>query len=157
MKWYAYRVFHNKRKIIASHAEKAGNRVFIPEVIPSLLFIRSSREYMLRLRRENYINVGIYFKPGTSEPAVIPDKDMEMFIFIVSTGCRTLETIDEKLVKGDKVKVIEGLFKGAEGYITRVHGTKRFVVMLEGIAAVSTTYIPKAHLQRITPVEDGQD
>ena len=155
MKWYAYRVFHNKRRFIASIAEKAGNRVFIPEVIPSLLFVRSSQEYMLALRRENHVNLGIYFRPGTAEPAVIPDRDMEMFIFVVSTGCRTLETVDEKLIKGDKVRVVDGLFKGAEGYITRVHGTKRFVVMLDGIAAISTTYIPKAHLSKINPETDG--
>ena len=155
MKWYAYRVFHNKRKFIVSVAEKAGCKVFVQDVIPSLLFIRSSCEFMLGLRKENQDHLGVYFRPGTCEPAVILDKDMEMFMFVVSTGCRTLETVDEKLVKGDKVQVTEGLFKGTEGYITRIHGTKRFVVLLEGIAAVSTTYIPRAHLRRISPQDNG--
>ena len=58
--------------------------------------------------------------------------------------------IPTELVKGDRVRVTEGVFKGAEGYITRVHGTKRFVVVIEGIAAVATSYIPGKFLEKLT-------
>ena len=157
MKWYAYRTFHNRQKSVIEIAEKAGCQVFVQTLVPSLLFIKSTDEFMQKLRRSHYDNVAVYYKPGTNEPAVIPEKEMNMFIFIVSTGCETLEAIDEKLIKGDKVRVTEGAFKGSEGYVVRVHGTKRFVVILEGIVAMSTTYIPRTHLEKVISQDNGQD
>ena len=74
-----------------------------------------------------------------------------------NTNKYVLEAIDEKLIKGDKVRVTEGVFKGSEGYIVRVHGTKRFVVLLEGIVAMSTTYIPRTHLEKVISQDNGQE
>ena len=157
MKWYAYRTFHNRHKSVIEIAEKAGCQVFVQKLVPSLLFIKSTDEFMQKLRRSHYDSVAVYYRPGTNEPAEIPEKEMNMFIFIVSTGCKTLEAIDERLIKGDKVRVTEGVFKGSEGYIVRVHGTKRFVVILEGIVAMSTTYIPRTHLEKVISQDNGQD
>ena len=157
MRWYAYRTFHNRQRSVAEIAEKAGCKVFVQKLVPSLLFIKSTEEFMQKLRRNHYDSVAVYYKPGTNEPAVIPDNEMNTFIFIVSTGCETLEAIDEKLIKGDKVRVTEGVFKGSEGYIVRVHGTKRFVVLLEGIVAMSTTYIPRTHLEKVISQDNGQE
>ena len=157
MKWYAYRTFHNRQKSVIEIAEKAGCQVFVQKLVPSLLFIKSTDEFMQKLRRSHYDSVAVYYRPGTNEPAEIPEKEMNMFIFIVSTGCETLEAIDEKLIKGDKVRVTEGAFKGSEGYVVRVHGTKRFVVILEGIVAMSTTYIPRTHLEKVISQDNGQD
>ncbi len=42
-----------------------------------------------------------------------------------------------------------GPFKGAEGYIVRVKNTKRFIVSIEGVAAVATGYIPKNFIEKI--------
>jgi len=76
---------------------------------------------------------------------------METFIWVTKTGCKSLEAYNIELVKGDRVRVIDGIFKGAEGYVCRVHGTKRFVVKINGVAAVATTYIPRGFLEKIQP------
>lgn len=40
------------------------------------------------------------------------------------------------------MRVTEGPFKGAEGYIKRIKGNRRLIVSIEGVVAVATTYIP---------------
>lgn len=164
--WYAYKVYYNKTAAIKLRAEQSGLRCFIPmrlveaeeagekvsrevPVIASLIFIRSDREYMERIRKTPQSHVGVYCYPGTSTPAEISDREMERFIFITTKGCRTLEAVDERIVRGDRVRITGGTFAGAEGYITRIHGTKRFVVVIEGVAAIATTFIPRAYIEKI--------
>lgn len=169
--WYAYKVFHNKARILRDQLELKGLQCYIPirkviksantentysntpaveiqPVIPSLLFIRSTEATMAQLRQHPY-NLWVYCLPGTNIPATIPDREMEVFIFVTTKGCQSLESIDQKIVKGDRVKITGGILQGAEGYITRVHGTKRFVVVINGVAAIATGYIPKQFIEKI--------
>lgn len=133
--------------------EKAhnSNTTYIKEpVIPSLIFIRADQGYIEHLRKDPASYAGVYCYPGTTTPAVISDREMEMFIFVTTIGSRNLEAIDISLAKGDRIRVTAGIFKGAEGYITRVHNAKRLIVVIEGIAAIATTYIPKDYVEKIT-------
>ena len=50
---------------------------------------------------------------------------------------------------GVRVRVTEGPFKGAEGYIKRIKGNRRLIVSIEGVVAVATTYIPGCFLEKI--------
>lgn len=165
-RWFACRVFHNK---IASLKQKLtqdtvqyfipvrleqkahdGGFVYVEEpIIPSLVFIRTTETYLHELKKNCSPHISIYTKPGTTEAASIPDREMEIFMYVLSKGCEQLESMDEKLVKGNHVRITGGLFEGAEGYITRVHGTKRFVVMVRGVAAVATTFIPRCFIEKI--------
>lgn len=169
--WYAYKVFHNKAQILREQLERIGLQYYIPirkiiksakpedsysntptiemrPVIPSLVFIRTTETTMKQLRQPPY-NLWVYCLPGTNIPAIIPNREMEVFIFVTTKGCQSLESIDQKIVKGDRVKITGGILQGAEGYIIRVHGTKRFVVVINGVAAVATGYIPKQFIEKI--------
>lgn len=169
--WYAYKVFHNKAQILRDQLDRKGLQCYIPirkviksanskemysntpavemqPVIPSLMFIRSTETTMNQLRQHPY-NLWVYCLPGTNIPATIPDQEMEVFIFVTTKGCQSLESIDQKIVKGDRVKITGGILQGAKGYITRVHGTKRFVVVINGVAAIATGYIPKQFIEKI--------
>lgn len=169
--WYAYKIYHNKMRDIKEQAAKNGLRYYIPmqtvlktdadnvsseeayeeePIIPSLIFIRSGAEYVQNIRRNPNSHAQVYCYPGTTDPSIIPDRDMEIFIFATSTGCKTLESIDPDFTKGNKVRITGGVLKGAEGYITRVHGTKRFVVMIEGVAAIATAFIPKHLIENLS-------
>ena len=173
--WYAYKVFHNKARILRDQLELKGLQCYIPirkviksantedtysntpaeeiqPVIPSLLFIRTTETTMKQLRQHPY-NLWVYCLPGTNIPAIIPDREMEVFIFVTTKGCQSLESIDQKIVKGDRVKITGGILQGAEGYITRVHGTKRFVVVINGVAAIATGYIPKQFIEKIEDID----
>ena len=95
----------------------------------------------------------VYFERETKKPAVIPDPEMEAFMLVTSTDDPGLEYLPEapaELRRGDRVRVTEGVFKGAEGYIRRVKGNRRLIVSIEGVVAVATTYIPGCFLEKIT-------
>ena len=53
---------------------------------------------------------------------------------------------------GDRVKVLEGPFKGLEGVYMRTSGRheKRVVVKILGIAAVATPALKSASVEKIT-------
>ncbi len=166
LNWYALRVFHNKARTLRAKVEADGVEMYVPmrtvertvgykvvyvsrPVIPSLVFVRTNEEYLSELRRTSNDCVGVYYTPGTRRPAVIPEREMEIFKFVTTVGSDSLEMVDSSFVKGDRVRVIEGRFKGAEGYISRVRNAKRLIVTIEGVAAIATTYIPQNYLVRI--------
>ena len=55
----------------------------------------------------------------------------------------------KKFYQGDHVKVIDGTFKGAEGYICRIKKNHRLIITVHGVCAVATSYIPQAFLKKI--------
>jgi len=67
-----------------------------------------------------------------------------------------LENYDpEKLKEGDFVEIIDGPFKGVRGYYCRpLKKHKSVVVLIEGIAAVSTTYIPQYSVKKVSETEN---
>lgn len=164
--WYALRVFHNKTSVVWAHAQKDGIECYTPireveevtngilhirevRIMPSLIFMRTTPDYIARLRKITDDNIYPYCDPGTSQPRAIPDAEMELFRYIARTAAREIELVEEDLTKGDKVRIIGGIFAGATGHIRRIHGTKRFVVSIEGIAAIATTYIPRQYIEKI--------
>lgn len=166
--WYALRVFHNKASQVCAIADKeqvewytpireheevvAGKIVLRKErLMPSLLFLRTTAEFIKRLKGNTTNNILPYTEPGTAKPMMIADEEMSKFIFVTRTAAREAEPIDDSCLKpSDRVRIVGGLFAGMEGYITRVHGTKRFVICIEGITAIATTFIPKEYIQRVT-------
>lgn len=121
-------------------------------VLPNLLFVRATGKYLSELK-QNSKNRGVaYCYPGTNVPMPIDDRSMQIFMLVVKAGAHHMEAVDLPIDKGDKVRVTDGIFKGAEGYIRRIHGSKRFVVAIEGVAAVAVTHVPRQFLERIAPL-----
>lgn len=77
---------------------------------------------------------------------------MNSFILVTSIEDKGMELLPEGTVEyqvGDHVRVVDGVFKGAEGYVKRIQGRKRLIVSIEGIAVVATSYIPRSFLESI--------
>ena len=95
-----------------------------------------------------------YAEPGTSAPARVKDKEMEMFILVCRTPAEYLKFFDEDFLSkckvGQKVRVTGGIYEGAEGYIKRIKKDRRLLVRIEGVAVVATGFIPPSLLE---PVE----
>lgn len=134
---------------IVEHFTDAGKTYEEEPLVSNLLFVRTTEEYVHHLKRVTKNRGSAYCYPGTDQPAAVPDKEMEVFMLVARVGGRRLESVEIPIDKGDKVRVTEGMFKGAEGYIRRVHGTKRLVVAIEGVVAVAVTHIPRQFLERI--------
>jgi transcription antitermination factor NusG len=75
---------------------------------------------------------------------------MEDFIKIslsMSDEILFLEEVSQKLREGQKVRISEGPFKGVEGRVVRIKKSRRVMVELPGMLAVTTNYIPVQNLE----------
>ena len=82
----------------------------------------------------------------------IPDREMNIFMLVTSSGEKGMEYLgadSTKFCRGERVRVIDGKFKGAEGYICRIKKNSRLVVAIQGVCAVATSYIPQSFIQKI--------
>ena len=132
-----------------------GPRIFKrAPVVNSLVFFRtepknvSSVSEMIRGRGFVYMNA------ERQKPAIIPDRQMEMFRMVSSSGADGLEFFSEKSIvsyaKGDRVRVtMDCPLKGAEGYIKRIKKDRRLLVAIEGFIAVATAHIPPEYLEKV--------
>lgn len=167
--WYAIKVYFNRiepvRKVLSSDdvryyipvhkkAYETDGRVVLKEeqLIPSLVFVYSDEEYIKQLKNDNYGKLMVYSNFPENKPTAIPEKEMEVFIFVTSVDDRGLEYLGDDLPKyhiGNHVRVIDGIFKGAEGYIKRIKKDRRLIVSVRGVAAVATSFIHPSFLEII--------
>lgn len=169
--WYASKVFFNKVFEIEKILQEKEVECYIPcetvlverngikkkvrkPMISSLLFFRSSEKCALDLQNQLNGQILLYTKKiGLKRlPSAIPEREMNIFILVTSSGEKGLEYLGDDRTEfyvGEPVRVIDGPFKGAEGYIRRIKGNRRLIVTVQGICAVATSYIPQCFLQKI--------
>ena len=170
-RWYAFKVFFNKVFELDELMREDGVMTYFPVVqaekkvggvvrmvkqpaISSLIFVRCTCEEILAWQRKLSGKAMLYthVTDGIRLPSPIDENEMRFFMLVTSTDDDRLEylnvdSIDYK--KGQRVRVIEGPYKGCVGYIKRVKGNRRLLVSVEGIALVATSYIPSAFLEKL--------
>lgn len=134
---------------LSEHYTENGLEYREEAILSNLLFVKTTERHLKEIQLQSNNRGHAYCYPGTNLPAIIADRDMEIFKLVVKKGAQKLEQVDFPIDKGDKVRVIDGIFKGAEGYIRRIHGSRRFVVAIEGVVAVAVTHIPRQFLERV--------
>ena len=169
--WYALKVFFNKVFEISSYLDGKGLESWFPTetvyifrdghrrkvlkpVISSLVFFRGTRREALERQRELDGRVILYtHRVGyRKEPSAIPEDEMERFRIVATSGEEGLEFFSsdsESFRQGEHVQVIDGPFKGAEGWIKRIKGDHRLFVSIRGVCAVATSYIPRMYLKKL--------
>lgn len=87
-------------------------------VIPNIVFVRCPKDRFQELKRYTFVR-GIMSHPGSKEPALIPDKQMESLRFMLGQSDNPvfLENNIRRLRIGTKVRVLRGIFVGLEGSI----------------------------------------
>ncbi len=129
-------------------------------MVKSLIFVRATESEIKQvsemLKGPVEINKPegfVYRTPDWQGFSVIPERQMTMFRLVTSSGDRGLRffSADDitRFKQGEKVRVIEGSLKGAEGYIKRVQKNRRLLVGIDGIVAVATSYIPPQFLEKV--------
>ena len=122
-------------------------------IVSSLLFFRGTLAEALEIKKLLRGDALLYTRKVEYKelPVIIPDYEMNIFMLVTSAGEKGLEAVDLKtdFTRGEHVRVIDGKFKGAKGYIFRIKKTKRLIVSISGICAVATTYIPREFLVKI--------
>lgn len=127
-------------------------------VINSLMFFRSTVCRALEVQRQFTNKVILYTRQKGLKrlPLAIPDREMNIFMLVTSSGEQGMEYFGEdnpKFHQGERVRVIDGKFKGAEGVICRIKKNSRLVVTVQGVCAVATSYIPQAFLMKLQKSE----
>ena len=136
LRWYAAKVYYNRMTPLREQLVSDGVSYFIPSMITSLLFVKATAEYMMQFENEYRGRLWVYRDVLSGQYSAIPDKEMEVFVFVCTAGQQGLSYLGD-----DK--------PGAEGYIKRIKKDRRLVVSVRGVAAVATAYIPPQFLETI--------
>ncbi|GHT87462.1 transcriptional regulator [Bacteroidia bacterium] len=153
--WYVAKVKYRTERKIQQYLETNGIEHYIPlqdekPVLPCLVFIRTSHDRALSLPEETGCAISYRYDAETKQMQIIPDKQMQDFIFLYNFSDKTFILPNpEKLQGGEKVRIIKGEFTGIEGEIYRIRGHKRVVVRLGELGAVAMEYVARECLERI--------
>jgi len=170
-KWYAIRVSYGRTLKFCAALQELGVEHFVPmarkkmvrngktvtvtaPAVSNLCFVRSTKAFIQEYFERMGENRPAHFMwdKSTREPIVVSDKAMEDFMQvcrIMSDDALYLKDITDKLREGQKVRVIDGPFKGVEGTILRIRRSRRVVVELPGLLAVATNFIDPRSLEVI--------
>ena len=94
----------------------------------------------------------IYMDKVTRNPVTVSDKAMADFITVSNAMLEDtiyLTELNSTLREGQKVRILEGPFKGVEGRIVRIRRSRRILVELPGMLSIAATFIPTDNLEII--------
>lgn len=146
-KWYvAYvRLFHERKT--AEKLAAMGIESFVPVreeihqwsqrkkkvmrvLIPQMIFIHATPKE--RLEALTLASISHYMVlRGEHTPAVIPDRQMQQFMFMVDYSEETIEMYNSPLQPGQSIKVIKGPLAGMEGELMEIEGKSKVIVRLD--------------------------
>ncbi len=166
MNWYVAYTRVNQELFIKKKLDELGIENFLPQeehiretplgrkiirvlLIHGMIFIHADKTTSFSLINDYSLNI-IYLKDVEGRHAlIVPDKQMEDFMFLLDFSPEGIEVLNKDLKRGDKVRVIKGPLQGLKGELVRLRGHKRVVIRLEGVVSIATSYIPGAFLERI--------
>lgn len=168
--WFALKVFYNKVLVVEDLLNQYSLESYIPmeevvvqrgdkqkkvcrPVVNSLMFVRASLKMLKDLQRRYFHEFCFYLNADKTAPAIIPDHEFNVFRVVTSAMAHGLEYFsDEAMVnynKGERVRVVEGSFAGTEGFVKRIRRDRRVLVVIPGVIAVATTYVPSCFLEKV--------
>ena len=173
--WFALRAFKQKVFKIKEAFEAAGWKTYMAmrsvertenghlsykdvQIIPQLIFVRCPKSWLNKYKNEHNDEFMIYrheerTERGTMvlEPAPIPEKEMAVFIQVTGTGDGLdIEYYGEVLPQeGERVRVTDGLYKGATGVVKRIKRDRKLLIAVEGVAVIAVSNIPFSYLEKI--------
>ena len=169
--WFAIRVSYGRVLKFCASLEEIGVEYFVPmnrkkivkdgktitltvPAVSNLCFVRSAKAWIddyLKGLGENRPAHFMWDK-STRNPIIVSDKAMSDFMQvcqIMSDDALYLKDITSKLHEGQKVRVIDGPFKGVEGVVLRIKRSRRVVVDFPGLLAVATSFVDPHDLEVI--------
>ena len=167
--WYALKVFYNRvvylRSLFPEDVEtytpmqtveqyERGQLSYVEkQLIPSLLFVRCSEDWLVKFKHEHNADFMYCAEPESSRPGAIPDSEMRSFILVTSADAgRDVKYFGADAPEyrtGDRVRVTGGIYAGAEGYIKRIKKDRKLIVSVTGVAVVAVSYIHPDFLEKI--------
>lgn len=175
--WYALRTTYGREKKAYDYLTGKNVEAFLP-VLTSVKLIAGKRKTVTESRIPNiffaygtedelkqyvYDNVNLpylrfyyrHFHEGSrtvKEPLIVPTRQIESLKIICASETEDIIIVPnnlEKFKKGQKVRVINGDFKGVVGQVARFCGQQRVAIIVDGVFTIATAYIPRAFLEKI--------
>ncbi len=173
--WFAIRVTYNRELKVKADLDARGITNFVPmqyrreerngqmvkRLVPSvhnLIFINITPEEMAEYKKRTALPIRYIMNRETHKPITVPNREMENFIKVAGT-------YEEKLIylspdpgdfaQGERVRIIGGMFAGAEGVFVRIKGDRRVVINVPGVVAVATTFVHLSMIEKITDPDEN--
>ncbi len=123
-------------------------RVEVP-VISGTIFVRVDKSHQLQVLQTQGIVSFLKLK-GENHPAIVPDRQMEAFMFLLDFSDEAVEMVNENLAVGDYVTVIKGPLKGLEGELYSFNGENKIMVRILSLGCAMVN-IPSSYVESLTP------
>lgn len=169
-RWFALRATYNRELMVKDDLEQCGWECFVPmrvvkrergsiverrlePSVHNLLFVHCTERELKEYKRATTMPVRYIMNRVTRRPLVVPDGQMRSFMAVANATEEDVVYLTPKpgdFAAGERVRIIGGVFKGAEGVFVRVKGDRRVVVSIEGVIAVATTFVHPSLLEKIT-------
>ena len=134
-------------RFVISQLKYRRKRSEVP-VIRNLVFVHSTKQTACDI--SNIYNVPLFYMKdlSTHSMLVVPDKQMEDFMFVMDLNPDGVSLDSEMLTVGHKVKVIKGELSGIEGEVA-VEANKTYVVIRIKDLLTASVKVPKSYLKII--------
>ena len=135
-------------RTVISQLKYRRKRSVVP-VARGLIFIHATKQSACDIHNVYGVQV-FYMKDfSTHSMLVVPDKQMQDFMFLLDFSTGSVEVLNKGIKRGDRVRVIKGPLQGLEGELVRLKNHKRVIIRLDGVASIATSYIPSSFLESI--------
>ena len=163
--WFAARTKKDQEFSVRNALEKLGIEYFLPTqfvirqlkyrrrrvevpVIKNLIFVRTTKDRAWSITKDDHVPLYYMKDLFTHSMLVVPNKQMEDFIFIMDLNPDGVSFDSEPFAIGNKVKVIKGDFSGIEGEIATQANKTYVVIRIKGVL-VASIKVPKSYLKLI--------
>ena len=176
--WYVMRAYKSEARVEELLQGPDGLPYFIPKhyvlqnsrgkkvrrlvpAIRSLVFVHASRRQINAFKLRCPLLQYVMWKKSTGlEYLQVPDRQMDNFLKVARQHDEELVYYQPQEINfhaGTHIRMIGGLFDGAEGYFVKLRGkrSRRLVVKLDGIAAIAAEVTPE--YVEIIPEKEGQN
>lgn len=175
--WYALRTTYGREKKAYDYLVAKGITAYYPTIVvekevrgirkvvtesrlPNLFFAYGTEE---EIQKYVYDNINLPFlrfyyrhyhegRKILKTPMIVPDREIESLKIICDSEAEDIIIVPKdvkKFKEGQKVRVIDGKFKGVEGRVARYQGQQRVAVIVEDVLTMATAYLPTAFLEYI--------
>lgn len=124
-------------------------------VLPRMIFVRTTEKNRIPLLTDIYGLYAFMNEGGTYHPAIVPDREIDDFRFMVEHSEVKVKVSSQLFAPGDRVKVIAGPLKGLECELTEV-GEKRCVAVRLGRVGTAFLEFPPSSLALLENTEKTQ-
>jgi len=111
-------------------------------ILPRMIFVRTGEARRIQLLSDVYGLYAFMNDGGPYHPAIVPDRELDEFRFMVEHSEGKVEISSQPFAPGDRVKVIAGPLKGLECELTSVGEKRCMAVRIGRVGTAFLTFSP---------------